>query len=56
VHITAARHAIKSDCGVGVAAFGNTCFIILIWLVILSARVAIIFPEENKGDAKSYVT
>ena len=29
LHITAARHAIKTDCGVGVAVVGNTCVYIL---------------------------
>jgi hypothetical protein len=26
LQITAARHAIKTDCGVGVAAVGNLCY------------------------------
>ncbi len=30
VQITAARHAIKTDCGVGVTAFCNTCCDILV--------------------------
>jgi hypothetical protein len=29
VQITTVRNAIKTDCGVGVAAVGNTCFHIL---------------------------
>jgi hypothetical protein len=30
VQITASRHAIKTDCGVGVAAGGSTCYDILV--------------------------
>ena len=30
VQVTGARHAIKTDCGVGVAAVGNTCYYILV--------------------------
>jgi len=30
VQITAARHAIKTGCGVGVAAGGNACYDILV--------------------------
>jgi len=30
VQITAARHVIKTDCGVGVAAVGNSCRDVLV--------------------------
>jgi hypothetical protein len=30
VQITAARHAVKIDCGVSVADVGNTCCVILV--------------------------
>jgi len=30
VQITAACHAVKTDCGVGVAVVGNTCYNILV--------------------------
>ena len=30
MQITAFRHAIKTDCGVGVAAGGNACYDILV--------------------------
>jgi len=38
VQITAAGHAMKTDCGVGVTAGGNTCCDILVMVGDLASR------------------
>jgi hypothetical protein len=48
------RHSIKSECGVGVAAVGNTCRDVLVILVIVPARVATLCPEGCTRDTGGY--
>ena len=38
MQITTARHAVKTDCGIGVADVGNTCFHILVMVGDTSSK------------------
>jgi hypothetical protein len=54
VQITAARHAIKTDCGVGVAAASNTCCDIVLGVLVLQATMVVLCPEECRCDLGRY--
>ena len=54
MQITAARHAIKTDCGVGVAAVSKPAVVFWLWLVIVPARVTILCPEECRCGTGGY--
>jgi len=54
VQITAARHAIETDCGVGVAAVGNTCCDILVVVGDPANKTGIQCPAECWYDPVRY--